>query len=92
MILRGVLDNCLNGQLCVRGFAPIKELARISEADYNYQRDPIDRNDILDFLERQSYLFFPEIILSYKIPHVLDGSKEPLQLIQDGKNYKMKER
>lgn len=90
MILRGILDNCLNGQLCVRGFAPIKELARISKADYDYQRKPIDRNDILDFLERQSYLFFPEIILSYKIPHVLDGSKEPLQLIQDGKNYTSK--
>lgn len=34
MIIRGILDNSLNGQLCVRGFAPIKELARISKADY----------------------------------------------------------
>lgn len=90
MILRGILDNSLNGQLCVRGFAPIKELARISEADYTYQRDPIDRNDILDFLETQTYLFFPEIILSYKIPHVLDDSDEPLQLIQLGKSYTSK--
>ena len=57
MILRGILDNCLNGQLCVRGFAPIKELARISKADYSYQRNPIDRKDILDFLEKQTYLF-----------------------------------
>ena len=90
MILRGILDNSLNGQLCVRGFAPIKELARISEADYTYQRDPIDRNDILDFLETQTYLFFPEVILSYKIPHVLDGGEEPIKLIQDGKTYTSK--
>ena len=90
MILRGILDNSLNGQLCVRGFAPIKELARISKADYTYQRDPIDRNDILDFLETQTYLFFPEIILSYKIPHVLSGNDEPLQLIQLGKSYTSK--
>lgn len=90
MILRGILDNSLNGQLCVRGFAPIKELARISEADYTYQRDPIDRSDILDFLETQTYLFFPEVILSYKIPHVLDGGEEPIKLIQDGKTYTSK--
>ncbi|MBO7550785.1 MAG: hypothetical protein J6T62_04575 [Fibrobacter sp.] len=90
MILRGILDNCLNGQLCVRGFAPIKELARISKADYSYQRDPIDRKDILDFLEKQTYLFFPEIILSYKIPHVLNGDEEPLKSIQEGKTYTSK--
>ena len=90
MIIRGILDNSLNGQLCVRGFAPIKELANISEADYKYQRNPIERDDILDFLETQTYLFFPEIILSYKIPHILDGSEEPLQSIQMGKNYTSK--
>ena len=34
MIIRGILDNSLSGQLCIRGFAPIKELAQISCADY----------------------------------------------------------
>lgn len=33
MIIRGILDHSLNGQICIRGFAPIKELARISKAD-----------------------------------------------------------
>lgn len=92
MILRGILDNSLNGQLCIRGFAPIKELARISEADYSYQRNPIEgREDIIDFLERQTYLFFPEILLSYKIKHSFDNSKSentPLQTIQSNKRYK----
>ena len=39
MILRGILDSSLNGQLCIRGFAPIKQLARYSKADYSYQRN-----------------------------------------------------
>ena len=70
MIIRGILDSSLNGQLCIRGFAPIKELARISDADYNYQRNPIEgREDIIDFLDNENYLFFPEIILSYKFKH-----------------------
>lgn len=90
MIIRGILDNSLNGQLCLRGFAPIKELARISKADYSYQRNPIkDRSDIIDFLETQTYLFFPEIILSYKVKHSFDKSdKTPLSLIQSGLGYK----
>ena len=67
MKLTGILDNSLNGQLCLRGFANIKDLARISKADYSYQRGLLDRSDISDFLETQTYLFFPEVILSYKI-------------------------
>lgn len=87
MILRGILDSSLNGQLCFRGFAPIKELARISKADYTYQRNPIEgREDIQDFLEKENYLFFPEIILSYKFKHDFNqknGAKPPLTAIQD---------
>ncbi|MET6991464.1 hypothetical protein [Sediminicola arcticus] len=92
MIIRGILDSSLNGQICIRGFAPIKELARISEADYKYQRNPIeDRKDISDFLEHETYLFFPEVILSYKIKHSFDKSKDsetPLQKLQSSKSYK----
>ena len=92
MIIRGILDSSLNGQLCIRGFAPIKELARISEADYSYQRNPIEgREDISDFLENETYLFFPEVILSYKIKHTFDKSKDsltPLQKIQSNQSYK----
>ncbi len=88
MILRGILDSSLNGQLCFRGFAPIQELARISRADYTYQRNPIEgREDIVDFLEKENYLFFPEIILSYKFKHDFSksqSSKPPLTAIQNG--------
>lgn len=91
MIIRGILDNSLSGQLCIRGFAPIKELAKISCADYNYQRNPIEgREDIITFLETETYLFFPEIILSYKIRHdsVKKSNNSPLRAIQSGNKYK----
>ncbi len=89
MIIQGILDNSLNGQLCIRGFANIKDLARLSEADYTYQRGLLDRSDISDFLENQTYLFFPEIILSYKFKYRFDEKRPaPLKLIQEGKKYK----
>lgn len=95
MVIQGILDNSLNGQLCIRGFANIKELAMFSEADYSYQRPLLDRTDISDFLETQEYLFFPEVILSYKFKHQFDSKKgsqpkntPPLIAIQNGKNYK----
>lgn len=92
MILRGILDNSLSGQLCIRGFANIKDLASLSEADYTYQRSPIEgREDILNFLENETYLFFPEIILSYKIKHSFQGKTgdiPPLQKLRSGMKYK----
>lgn len=88
MIIQGILDNSLNGQLCIRGFAKIKDLARLSEADYSYQRDLIDRTDISDFLDTQEFLFFPEVILSYKFKHKFSPKKDiPLKSIQEGKKY-----
>lgn len=93
MRLTGILDNSLNGQLCLRGFANIKDLARISEADYSYQRGLLDRSDISDFLENQTFLFFPEVILSYKIKYAFKEKKgktdpEPIVLLQKAQNYK----
>lgn len=79
MILKGILDSSLNGQLCIRGFAPIKELARISKPDNSYQRDLLSEQEeeIKEFLDKEEYLFFPEVILSYKIKHKLYDKKEP---------------
>lgn len=89
MIIQGIIDNSLNGQLCIRGFANIKELAQCSQADYSYQRNLIERTDITDFLETQEYLFFPEVILSYKFKHKFDSGKDtPLKAIQEGRKYK----
>ncbi|MBC8883336.1 hypothetical protein H9X57_07560 [Flavobacterium piscinae] len=75
MIIRGILDRSLSSQLCIRGFAPIKELARISKADYSYQRNPIyEQQEVIStFLDNEDYLFFPEVILNYKVK--IDYSK-----------------
>ena len=89
MRLTGILGNSLNGQLCLRGFAKIKDLARVSKADYSYQRKPIERSDISDFLEKQAYLFFPEVILGYKVKS--KGTESAIQLIQEGKKAKSEE-
>lgn len=69
MIIRGILDRSLSSQLCIRGFAPIKELARVSKADYSYQRNPLyyQEGRISKFLDEEEYLFFPEVILSLKL-------------------------
>lgn len=85
MILRGILDRSLSNQLCIRGFASIKELARISKADYSYQRDLYgEQEDIVkEFLENETYLFFPEVILSYKFKHKGDSTNNPLRKIKD---------
>lgn len=89
MRLTGILGNSLNGQLCLRGFAKIKDLAKVSKADYTYQRNPIDRSDISDFLEKQAYLFFPEVILGYKVKS--KAKESAIQLIQEGKKAKSEE-
>ena len=76
----------------MRGFAPIKELARISKADYAYQRELLleQEETIKEFLDTEKYLFFPEVILSYKIKHSFDDTKNaesPLQKIQSAARY-----
>jgi hypothetical protein len=64
------------------------QLFGLAKADYTYQRNPINRSDISDFLEKQAYLFFPEVILGYKVKS--EGASA-IQLIQEGKKAKSEE-
>ncbi len=66
MKLNGLLDFSMGGFLCLRGFAPIKDLARISEPNPAIQRDLIAEHmgQMARFLNRGLYRFFPEVILS----------------------------
>jgi len=75
MIIRGILDKSLSKQTCIRGFARIKELARVSKANPEYQRELIDlqRKVISNFLTEETYLFFPEVILSVKLKRDYTG-------------------
>ena len=43
MIIRGILDRSLSNQICIRGFARIKELAKISKANPEYQRELLEK-------------------------------------------------
>lgn len=86
MIIRGILEYSLGGQLCVRGFAPLGELARLSKPDESYQRAYIQEReqDLQSYLKNEEYLFFSEIILSLDLKHKLtdDGSSNELPLLQ----------
>ena len=69
MIIRGILDRSLSNQICIRGFARIKELARVSKANPEYQRELLEKQKgvVSNFLTEETYLFFPEVILSLKL-------------------------
>lgn len=69
MILRGILEQSLGNQLCIRGFAPLQELARLSKADETYQRDFIKEREqeLKKYLENEEFIFFSEVVLGCKI-------------------------
>lgn len=69
MILRGILASSLGGFVCVRGFAPLGDLARFSYSDAEFQRSLINRHrdDIAEFLRERDSVFFPEVILSCQL-------------------------
>lgn len=94
MIIRGILDRSLSNQICVRGFAKIKELARISTANHEYQRELLDKQVVKtsNFLTEERYLFFPEVILSLKLKYDVTKpsakkDKTPIQLLENKKSF-----
>ncbi|OFX89770.1 MAG: hypothetical protein A2W99_03825 [Bacteroidetes bacterium GWF2_33_16] len=94
MIIRGILDRSLSNQICIRGFARIKELARVSKANPEYQRELLEKQKgvVSNFLTEETYLFFPEVILSLKLRQdvTIKGVKKdatPIQLIEKGRNF-----
>jgi len=69
MRLEGILAQSLGGFTCVRGFAPLGDLARSSFSNSDFQRNLITehREAIVSYLKDKDYLFFPEVILSYTL-------------------------
>ena len=86
----GIIERSLGGFVCIRGFAPFKELSENSEvneaANAKYQRDLISehREEIRNFMDNGAYLFFPEVILSYT---VTDEEKDISSILNGGKLY-----
>lgn len=93
MILKGILDQSL-GQVCIRGYAPLGDLEKVSRADFLFQRNLIakQKQTIIKFLDNNPNLFFPEVILSYVVKYRFPkkSSKEsfnPLQKIFSGGRF-----
>jgi len=95
MILRGLMDQSLGGFVCIRGYAPMGELARVSHADLDYQRDLIKthRETVIRFLRNRKNLFFPEVILSCLLSYDFSKARavsglQPLTDVLSGKGFK----
>lgn len=69
MILTGILERSLGNFTCLRGYASLKDLAKISKANDSYQRE-INKQHIKEiqaYYDFGEYLFFPEVILGYTL-------------------------
>jgi len=69
MIFRGLLERSLGGFTCIRGYAKLSDLAKVSKPNEQYQRDlvPEHKEDIEAYLDTRESVFFPEVILSYTL-------------------------
>lgn len=69
IVLRGLLENVLGNYPCIRGYATLGDLAKISKTDESFQRDiiPEHKEDITSFYEKGKNVFFSEIILALNI-------------------------
>ena len=69
MILTGILERSLGNFTCLRGYASLKELAEISQANDTYQRALNEQHikEIQNYYDFGEYLFFPEVILGYTL-------------------------
>jgi len=65
-ILEGIIYKVFEQYVVLRGFAPIGDLASISEKIDSYQRDTIvsHKKEIINFLKNGEYKYFPEVILA----------------------------
>lgn len=69
LVLRGLLETVLGNYPCIRGYATLGDLAKISKTDESFQRDinPEHKKDITNFYEKGKNVFFSEIILALNI-------------------------
>ena len=83
MKLNGMLSKIMDNYLCLRGIASIKELAKMSEANPDLQRDLLEehKDEMKIFLEKGEYTFFPEVVLSMNIG--LPGDIEAFETLVD---------
>jgi hypothetical protein len=91
MKLYGVLDKSFDNFLCLRGYASMGDLYRVSKADEEYQRGliPAHQEEIKNFLDEGRFMFFPEVTLGTFLEPDKDGDSDKVgglfaHLDQDG--------
>ena len=64
--LEGIIYKAFENYVVLRGFAKISELAAISKKSDSYQRvaDEYHKKEIIRFLEKGRYVYFPDVILA----------------------------
>ena len=67
--LSGQVDYAFGNFPCLRGFAPLGDLADNSEADPSYQREPDNKHlmEVQSFLANKEYTFFPELVFGVSL-------------------------
>jgi len=85
MKLKGVLDFSLGNFLCLRGFASMGDLYKLSEPDPSFQRDLLKSHEkeMVAFLREGEFLFFPEVILATTLSSEVDSTEEVTQLFEN---------
>lgn len=66
MKLTGIIEQAFHGQIIYRGFAPLRDLALLSQSK-NYQRTADEQrlDEINEFYRSSPFLFFPELIFGW---------------------------
>lgn len=82
--ISGVVEQALGKFYCIRGYAPIKDLEKLSIKSDSFQRDLLNghKGEMLSFLTAREGTFFPEVILSANLAnteHSYDPNKPELE-------------
>ncbi len=66
--LEGIIYKAFENFIVFRGYAPIGVLAEVSKRPDAYQRMPDEKHkrDIVKFLKKKEYSYFPELVLAYR--------------------------
>ena len=66
--LEGIIYKAFENFIVFRGYAPIGILAKVSRRPEAYQRmaDDNHKRDIIKFLRKKEYSYFPELVLAYR--------------------------
>ncbi|MEZ5710092.1 MAG: DNA sulfur modification protein DndB [Blastomonas sp.] len=93
-IFHGAYGLSLGGFPCIRGYATLRDIARVSSADPAYQREltPGHVEEIKRYFAAGDYLFFPEIVLSTTLAVDYDKpgvpADDPLAMVMRGHKFK----